>query len=108
MDQWTRQILVSLGNGGTVEMAERVVAFLDTTENWRRGIPVECIAGLAEVADLLGRHKNTVRSWMGRPELACPEPFRGVAATPLWDITQWETWALGHPELVGDTLSRSV
>jgi hypothetical protein len=101
MDAWTREILVSLGNGGTLDMAEGVVAFLDTTRSWARGIPVECIGGLSEVAERLGRGKTTVRNWIAREPLACPQPFAMLAATPLWDLNQWDVWATGHPDLVG-------
>jgi hypothetical protein len=62
--------------------------------------PYEDIGGLSEVADLVGRTKQTVRNWITRGNLDTPEPLIMLAATPVWDLAKWRQWAKGHAHLV--------
>ncbi len=94
----TRQVLKALGNGGTMEMATNVVAFL----NERRvpAVPPANLVGLAEVAEMTGRTKQAVCNWIGRGNQGFPAPVAHLAATKVWDREQVEVWMQGHPELV--------
>jgi len=94
----TRQVLLALGNGGTMEMAQSVVAFI-VTSNLPSVAPTDII-GLAEVAKLTGRSKQTVCNWIGRGNQGFPAPLTVLAATKVWDKEQVLVWMAGHPELV--------
>lgn len=94
-----RSILLALGDGGTTDMARRVAEWMnDNTE--LTGIPLDRIVGLSEVAEFLGRNKQTVCNWMARGQHNCPAPFKELRATKLFDLDQWRVWAIGHPELI--------
>ncbi len=62
--------------------------------------PYEDIGGLSEVADLVGRQKQTVGNWIRRGNLDIPEPLLTLAATPVWDLALWRRWAKSHAHLV--------
>ena len=94
----TRQVLLALGNGGTMEMAQSVTAFI-LTSNLPAVSPGNLV-GLAEVATMTGRSKQTVCNWIGRGTQGFPAPFVHLAATKVWDREQVTVWMSGHPELV--------
>jgi hypothetical protein len=101
-----RSILVALGDGGTYDMAYRIIEWMDGGAELT-GIPIHRIGGLSEVAELLGQRKQNVCNWLARGMYGCPEPFRALAATKLYDLDQWRVWAAGHPELVRSSDSGS-
>lgn len=85
VDDYTRAMLVALGDGGTVELAERAVAFA------RRHRPPLVLGGLHEVCLELGESRQTVGHWLaGRrtPPVPFPEPGWRVKVTPLWDMDE--------------------
>lgn len=51
----------------------------------------DTLAGVAEVAELLGVSKNTALKYAGRPEF--PEPLDRLAAGPVWRRVDVERWA---------------
>lgn len=93
----TRAVLRALGNGGTMEMAQSVVAFI---LGMNPSLRAENIVGLAEVAKMTGRSKQTVCNWIGRGNQGFPAPISVLAATKVWDREQVQVWMAGHPELV--------
>ena len=51
------------------------------------------LAGLAEVAELLGVSRERVRQLMRAPKSGFPEPVAVLQATPLWrrrDVARWD------------------
>lgn len=94
----TRQVLLALGNGGTMEMAQSVVAFIVSTK--LPAVSPNDLVGLAEVAKMTGRSKQTVCNWIGRGNQGFPAPLVHLAATKVWDREQVKVWMAGHPELV--------
>lgn len=102
MDEETRirAMLVALGPGGTRELAERALGFVDAQDSGTRDY--SWMGGLAEVAALLDRSRPAVSNWMGPDsKLVTPQPVRRLSATPVWDLRQWREWARAHPELAG-------
>lgn len=93
----TRAVLRALGNGGTMEMAQSVVAFI---QNMAPALRASDLVGLAEVALMTGRSKQTVCNWIGRGNQGFPAPVIHLAATKVWDREQVTVWMQGHPELV--------
>jgi hypothetical protein len=49
------------------------------------------LAGLAEVADLLGVHKNTALAYTRRDDF--PTPLDRLATGPVWKRADVEVWA---------------
>lgn len=94
----TRQVLLALGNGGTMEMAQSVTAFIISTK--LPAVSPSDLVGLAEVAQMTGRSKQTVCNWIGRGNQGFPAPLVHLAATKVWDREQVQVWMQGHPELV--------
>lgn len=94
------QVLHVLGDGGTTDMARRVLDWHTSTGSTGHGVPGDRIGGIAEVATLIGRSRQVVCNWITRSQHNCPEPFVTVRATPLYDLDQWRVWAAGHPKLV--------
>jgi hypothetical protein len=64
-------------------------------------IAIEDIAGLSEIASMLGRRKQTVCNWIERGTHETPRPIAELAATKLYDRNAWRRWAADHPELTG-------
>jgi hypothetical protein len=95
-----RAMLVALGPGGTRELAERALGFLDGIRAFEDG-RYDWMGGLAEVAELLDRSRPAVSNWNATPKLATPEPLRRLTATPVWDLRHWREWGRAHPELMG-------
>ncbi len=54
----------------------------------------DLLAGLAEIAELLGVTKNTAARYTKRPGF--PEPLDRLASGPVWRRTDVETWAREH------------
>jgi len=52
------------------------------------------LAGVAEVAEMLGVTKNTVLKYARRPEF--PEPLDRLATGPVWRRVDVEAWAKAH------------
>jgi len=95
-----RSMLVALGPGGTRELAERALGFLDAHSDAGQGL--EWLGGLAEVARLVDRSRPAVSNWNGpASKLSPPAPVRVLTATPVWDLRQWREWGRAHPELMG-------
>lgn len=94
MDPITHEILVTLGTGGTTEMAERVHAWV--AGHWP-GLKPADIIGLAEVAHIIGRPTTVAKRITSDPDQSFPAPVTTLAATPIWDRNQVQTWADGNP-----------
>jgi predicted DNA-binding transcriptional regulator AlpA len=52
------------------------------------------ILGTAEVAEVLGVGRSTVRAWITRGHL--PKPDAQLQATPVWRRSTIERWASTH------------
>lgn len=65
-------------------------------------IAVEDIAGLSEIARMLGRRKQTVWNWIARGTHGTPDPIAELASTKLYDRNAWRRWATEHTDLLGD------
>ena len=79
-------MLDALGDGGTVEMAERAVAH---AEAYR--LDESRVGGLSEVCAELGVSRQQVGHWMSgrRPAPAWfPWPTWQVSSGPLWEMSQ--------------------
>ena len=102
-------MLVSLGPGGTRELAERALtvvyatvaererAWLDSTEKVLGRLE---LGGLAEVCRLLGETRQTVGHWIAgrrRPPSKntppFPSPLVTLDATPVWNLQDVRGWA---------------
>lgn len=66
-----------------------------------RLIAIEDIAGLSEIAAMLGRRKQVVNNWITRCSHDCPGSIAEIASTKLYDRNAWRRWAKDHPELLG-------
>jgi hypothetical protein len=53
------------------------------------------LAGLAEVAELLGVSKRSASRYAQRSDF--PEPIVRLAAGPIWNADDVETWAAKQP-----------
>jgi len=96
-----RAMLVALGPGGTRELAERALGFMDA-HGPGAGQDYAWMGGLAEVAALLDRSRPAVSNWMGKDsKIVCPDPLARLLATPVWDLRHWREWGRAHPDLVG-------
>lgn len=94
------QVLTVLGDGGTTDMAQRVVTWLAADPS-ALGVATRNIAGLSEVATVLAKPKATVSAWR-KGDYSFPEPFLVLACGPLWDLEQVRRWKDGNPDLVGE------
>lgn len=93
MDETTRGILAVLGDGGTVDMAERVRRWVDAGNG---GIHPRHILGFAEITARLKLTPAQARAIIENPAEAFPSPVTNLKATPIWDGQQVEVWATGH------------
>lgn len=82
-------ILHVLGDGGTTEMAQRVLAWTTQTKPW---IPIHQIAGLAEIAAHTQQPETTIATWAKEPNLYFPKPATEIKASKLWDLDLVATW----------------
>jgi hypothetical protein len=57
-------------------------------------------ASIKDVADLTGRTKGTILSWLQRGQHDCPPPLGTSSAGMIWDLDDWKRWAHQHPKLV--------
>jgi hypothetical protein len=91
-----REVLHVLGDGGTTDMADRVARWaVDRVV----GIRPHDIVGIAEIADMAGRRKQSVCNWMARP-YSFPAPVTTLASGRIFDREQVATWLAGHADLV--------
>lgn len=110
VNELRQAILRALGDGGTMEMADGVLAFLsvnevdliapvdpfaddDATEDAE---PLE-LAGLAEVSEITGRPKQLIGHWLaGRRSMPenFPRPRWHISAGPVWDKSEVQTWRM--------------
>lgn len=60
-------------------------------------------ASIKDVADLTGRAKETLTSWVRRGQHDCPQPLGVTAAGQIWDRQDWVDWVALHPGLVSRT-----
>jgi hypothetical protein len=101
-DEVRQSILRALGDGGTMDMADGVMAYLAPLidddeaalrqEQNRR--PVE-LAGLAEAATITGESKQTIGHWLaGRrtPDRPFPIPEWQLSTGPVWDLAVLRKW----------------
>jgi len=92
VDEFEREILTAIGDGGTTDMASRVAVFV------REQViddKVPELGGLAEVAEILGESRQTVGHLISGRRGAgdFPEPIARLAATSVWimsDIVAWK------------------
>lgn len=119
----TKAILDVLGTGATVEMAERVKAWVDDlripdsppppppppppaqappppAQVREVGLQPGNLLGLAELAEHLGQPKKAVAAWAGRGLHSFPNPVVVLEATKIWDREQIDVWASGHDDLL--------
>lgn len=54
----------------------------------------EMLAGVAEIAELLGVNKRTAIRYTQRPDF--PEPLDRLASGPVWRSADVERWARKH------------
>lgn len=94
-------VLEILGDGGTTDMARRVLAWLAAGADGL-GVQPRNIAGLAEVAAVVRRPRATISGWRRAGDVSFPEPFLTLGCGPLWDLEQVRRWMAGNPDLVGD------
>jgi predicted DNA-binding transcriptional regulator AlpA len=55
---------------------------------------------IKDVADLTGRTKGTILSWIQRGQHGTPQPLGSTAAGMVWDRQEWVNWVGLHPKLV--------
>lgn len=103
--QIRRSILQALGDGGTVEMADGVLAYLSPlleddartleADPFADDAPKIVLAGLAEVAALSSTPKQTIGHWLAGRRVApvnFPHPRWELATGPVWDMADIRSW----------------
>ena len=99
MDETVAAVLEVLGDGGTTDMAHRVIAWLGGSPNGL-GIKPESIVDRAEIAGILGLSRQAAAKTIKDPTF--PAAFRTLAGgTDLYDREQVGRWRDGNPDLVG-------
>src|SRR6059058_4321148 len=53
-------------------------------------------ASIKDVADLTGRTKGTILSWIQRGQHDCPPALGTSSAGMVWDLDDWKRWAHDH------------
>jgi predicted DNA-binding transcriptional regulator AlpA len=91
--QLRQRILAALGDGGTMDMADRIITLVGvlTSEHLEREL-----LGLHEVAELMGVSTNTISMRAARPGMNFPAPIVTLVATRIWSREQIEEWMLGN------------
>lgn len=64
-------------------------------------------ASIKDVADLTGRTKPTILSWIQRGQHDCPPALGTSSAGMIWDMDDWKRWAHDHPGLVYQDAGRT-
>jgi hypothetical protein len=64
-------------------------------------------ASIKDVADLTGRTKGTILSWIQRGQHDCPPALGTSSAGMVWDLDDWKRWAEAHPGLVYQDAGRT-
>jgi predicted DNA-binding transcriptional regulator AlpA len=96
----TRTVLEVLGDGGTTEMATRVLAWL-SGGNRGLGVAPGNIVDRAEIATMTGLSRAKLAKVVKNGG-AFPAPFRTLeCGEELYDREQVERWIAGNPDLVG-------
>ncbi len=94
-----REVLHVLGDGGTMHMADQVVAWFTVKQDQMTGLRPSDIVGVAEIAAMTGRRKQDVINWIARGH-SFPDPVTVLASGRIWDRNQVEVWIAGHSDLV--------
>lgn len=102
-DQLRKRVLIALGDGGTTEMADRIVHWL--REEYASGVRPEDLAGTSEVAAMLGVSKQTLCNWVARDTVDFPPAVAHLAATRVWNRIQVAAWQADHPDIKTGGLS---
>jgi hypothetical protein len=106
-------MLVALGDGGTTELAERALEYLDglLADQQAAGVRAEMVApeleigGVAEVTRALGVSRQTVGHWLAgrrQPPFPFPEPTWVLDATPVWNMALIRQLTVTEPEVKTD------
>lgn len=100
MDDNTRTVLEVLGDGGTTDMATRVIVWMAGDPN-ALGIKAHDIVDRAELATMMGRSRQSLAKLLNAA-VSFPAPFRTLAGgEELYDREQVQRWMAGNPDLVG-------
>lgn len=79
-------------------------AHADTIQDLCRPI---AYASIKDVANLTGRTKGTILSWIQRGQHDCPPALGTSSAGMVWDLDDWKRWAHDHPGLVYQDAGRT-
>lgn len=100
MDESVHTVLEVLGDGGTTDMATRVVVWMAGEPN-ALGIKPDDIVDRAEVAAMTGRSRQSLAKLL-KAGVSFPAPFRTLAGgEELYDRERVLRWMAGNPDLVG-------
>lgn len=89
MDDVVRGMLARLGDGASVEMAERALSFV-------RPLPLAEkpeLAGQVEIAEHLGCTRQQVASWLNDEDIETPDPIAVLRCGRIWDLRDWRAWS---------------
>lgn len=56
---------------------------------------------IKDVADLIGRNRTTVHSWIQRGQHDIPPALGTTAVGQIWDMADWGPWMVDHAGLLG-------
>jgi predicted DNA-binding transcriptional regulator AlpA len=95
--QLRQRIVRALGDGGTMDMADRIVDLVGVlaAEHLQNEL-----LGMQEVADLMGVTANTISMRAARPGMNFPAPIVHLSGSRIWSRAQIEEWMAGNPKLV--------
>lgn len=99
MDSAQRRLdlLHVLGDGGSFDMVDRVLAWIDGQPG---AVRPEDILGLSEVAAMLGASRQRVWNWTADPKKHFPRPITTLKSGPIFAREQVEVWKTGNTDLI--------
>lgn len=93
IEQYLRSHLVAAGHEN-IDLSLEVTDILDIADTRE-------LMALRDFADLIGRNRNTILSWIERGKYGIPAPISKPSSGNIWDGEQLRAWACSHPECQG-------
>lgn len=95
MEDARRALLLTLGDGGTMEMVDRLMAANATCQ----GVQPSDLVGLAEIAARLNVTKQRLWNWKDDPRRHFPRPVVTLKCGSVFSWEQVHCWVVGNSPL---------